>query len=273
LTQQKYIDKILNQFDANNKTKIAKTPISKEYIEMERYIHIEQPKYDKTKYLQLLGSLSYLANHTRPDILYAVNVCAQKSSVPCVSDYKALIRILGYIKDTKNYCLQYDKNIDDMKLYCYVDASHNCYEDGKGHFGFTLRLGKHNGSFYTKSNKLRMVTLSSAESEYVALSEAVAVVFQIQQLLKDLGIAVPKPAIIFEDNMSAIQIGTGKVVSKRTKHVNVKYHFVKEASDLQHIKIVYCSTEDMVADLLTKGFFSTRCKELTFKLLNFEDGE
>ena len=79
-------------------------------------------------------------------------------------------RILKYIRSTADYGVVFQPG--KVKLVCYVDSSHNTYADGHGHYGYTFSLGDGDGVFHAVSKKLKLVTLSSTESEYVAICEA-----------------------------------------------------------------------------------------------------
>eukprot|EP01041_Mallomonas_annulata_P001722 gene1722-3335_t len=115
---------------------------------------------DKTNYLRLVGLINYLASYSRPDLLYSLSRIAQAYSSPTEADLKRVHRILRYISFTKEKGLIFKRD-NNISLVCYVDASHNSYPDGKGHFGYSISLGKGSGTFYAKSSKLRINALSS----------------------------------------------------------------------------------------------------------------
>ena len=138
----------------------SSTPMSKHMPETDNDID----PVDKNEYLKYVGLLNYLAMFTRPDILYALSVCSQKCSNPTKRDLRMVIRIFRYLNETQDIGITYSPD-GEITLFCYVDASHNQYPDAKGHFGMTFSLGKNDGSFYAKSQKMKLVTLSSAESE------------------------------------------------------------------------------------------------------------
>jgi hypothetical protein len=107
-------------------------------------------------------------------------------------------------------------------------------------------------SFYARSQKMKLTTLSSAESEYVALCEAATEVIFLRQLLEDIGFSQENPTIVYEDNMACISMSNGLSSHKNSKHVNVKYHYTREQVINKRISVVYCKTSEMIADMLTK---------------------
>jgi hypothetical protein len=112
------------------------------------------------------------------------------------------------------------------------------------------------------SRKQDCVSLSSTEAEYVALSEAVKECLWIRALLQEMGefSAMPKATTIYEDNQGCLKLATTECFEKRTKHINVRFNFVKEQKDRGAVVYEYCPTESMVADILTKPLASIKIK-------------
>ena len=136
---------------------------------------------------------------------------AQATSNPTESDLLKVKRIFRHVLSTKDYGLTYDwKN--DFKLYCYLDASYNCYEDGKSHHGYSISLGKRNGSFCAKPAKISLVCISSTEADYVACCYAAQELAYVGKLLRQLGFHTGEPSIMMEDNMSSIEMTNGILV-------------------------------------------------------------
>jgi hypothetical protein len=262
LSQPGYVDKILKEVGFNE-LKISKTP----YATIETYIDGDNDIVEVNEYLKLLGLLNYLAVFTRPDILYALSMCAQKCSHPNKGDMRKIMRIFRYIKGTKDKGITFN-NDSNLVLQCHVDASYNCYSDGKSHYGLSFSFNNYDGSFYAKSQKLKLVTLSSAETEYVALCEAATEIVFLRNLLDEIGFKQILPTEIFEDNKSAIDMCNGNISHKRSKHINPKYQFTKQLIKHGQIKITYCKSADMIADILTKALNSSAFNYLASKLQN-----
>jgi hypothetical protein len=267
VTQPAYVAKMLEEFGCTD-INVVDTPCPGDYDN--RPSTADDPEVDQTEYLRILGTLNYLAVFTRPDILYAISRCAQKAMSPRRWDMKNLKRILRYVKGTAEKGLLF--SVGDRKsivLEGYVDASHNHYaEDARGHMGMNFRLGPNDGAFYARSQKMKLVTLSSTETEYVALCEAATEVVFLRQLLADIGFPQKDPTVLYEDNQSTMAMADGGGQHQRSKHINVKYHFVREQIQLKSMILEYCPTEEMVADLLTKNLKRGPHEFLTRLLLN-----
>ena len=263
LSQPGYIDKILARFGFDDDDTKVSTPMSTIDPVMEDGFD----RVDITLYLQRVGALNFLAQMSRPDILYAISKVAQQCSNPTKRDMKALDRIFRYIKNTRNHCL-YFNNDSDMNLTVYVDAAYNSNPDAKGHFGYSFSLGRGNGSFLAKSGKMKLTTLSSTEAEYVALCEAVREVVWVRQLMEDFGFPQSKPTVIFEDNKSCIDMVNGRSNHQASKHINPKFHFTRDKLKDGVIKVEHMPTGEMIADMLTKPLNAEMFRKFRDLILN-----
>jgi hypothetical protein len=146
------------------------------------------------------------------------------------------------------------RNDAKLKLTCYVDASHNQYDDGRGHFGYSISIGNNNAIISAKSSKLKLNTLSSTESEYVAICEATREIVYLTNLINSLNFNLDEPAIVYEDNKSCIDMLYSESLNhSTTKHILPKFHFTKDQIKLGIIKVVYMETENQIADIFTKA--------------------
>jgi hypothetical protein len=245
ISQPGYINRILEKFDVDL-TKQASIPYP-----VTRPQKVDETPVDQIDYLSRVGALNFLAQMSRPDLLYAMSRAAQQCSKPTQYDLECVNQIFHYVNCTKHLTLRFTVDTD-FQLQCHVDASHNYYPDGKGHFGYSFSLGRGNGSFLAKSGKLKLQTLSSTESEYFALCEAVRDALWLRQLLVDLGFPQTEPIIFHEDNNSCIQQVISGGNHKATKHINPKFHFVKDHVREGIVHLQFCPTTDQIADLLTK---------------------
>jgi hypothetical protein len=265
ISQPGYIEKMLEDFGMQEAS-IKDTPMS---VAKSTNRKGDAESVDVGEYLTVLGTVNYLAVFTRPDILYPVSVCAQRCVNPTRKDRKELLGIVRYLKGTKDRGLIF-KSDGRIKLTCFVDASHGCYDDGKGHMGMSFHISEGDAAFYAKSQKLKIVTLSSTETEYVALCEAATEVVFLRQLLWDMGFEQEEPTIIYEDNKSAIDMVNGNISHKRSKHINIKYHYTREQIQMKNLSVVYCPTGDMIADVLTKSLSKAQHDKLTGMLMNID---
>ena len=134
--------------------------------------------------------------------------------------------------------------------YCDADWAGDV-EDRKSTSGYLFKQG---GAAITwRSCKQSCVSLSTAEAEYVALAEAAQEAMWLQKLNSDLLGKNVSNTVIFEDNQSAICIAKSQISRRRTKHIEIKFHFIRDLVETDRINLVYCPSEDMIADMLTKG--------------------
>lgn len=224
-------------------------------------------KEEKSNFMSTIMKVAYLAQQSRPDILLAVNRLSQYQNVANKSDQKALERILRYLRGTWDYGLFFKKPKTgilaitndpeffgtipaDQQPVGFSDASFAEDKGRKSRSGYVFMIGGAAVSWYCK--KQGPVALSSTESEYYALSETVKEGVWMRRMLRELGIDFSNPTTINEDNQSTIAIALNPVHHQRTKHIDVRVHFLREHVKSKDIDIVYCPTEEMIADILTK---------------------
>jgi hypothetical protein len=261
ISQPAYVKSILDLYNTGNKK--AKTPMRVIETAMEG----DLIRVDQIAYLQLVGALNHLSQYTRPDILFAVSSAAQKCSAPNQGNVRAVLRIFQYLANTPDIGIRYVAD-GSMELVGSVDASHNQYEDGRGHYGYSFSLGRGNGSFDAKSTKLKLNTLSSTESEYVAFCEATREAIWLRKLLNEIGFTQHGPTIIYEDNMSTIQMLNGAYNHKTSKHIKPKYHFSKSAILDGEVHVEHLVTTEMESDVFTKALHFSPHWKFTRKVLN-----
>jgi hypothetical protein len=244
IDQELYIEETLRKFRMEDCKPIA-TPMA---IKSNKYIQDEGPFEDENLFKQLVGSLIYLSNNTRPDICYAVNQLARNMQKPRMEDWMNGKRILRYLKGTKVLKLNFLKN--KSNLVGYSDASYaEDHEDRHSTSG--LIFIKNGAALSWKSRKQKIVSLSSMEAEYIALTDAVKEGMWLKKF--EMEFDQEKTILqVYEDNQSAIKTAKNRVHSDRSKHIDVRYHFVREEMEKGNLELVYCPTEFMVADILTK---------------------
>ena len=224
-----------------------------------------EEEFDKVKYQSAIGSLLYLSTRSRPDIAFAVGKAARYCSQPSNSHWSAVKRVLRYLKGTT--CLGLLYRPDELNLTGYSDADWaGDTEDRKSTSGYVFMMSGSAVSW--RSKKQSSVALSTAEAEYVALSCAAQEAMWLRQLFSNLlqDYKLSEPTTIYEDNQSAICMAKNNQSHGRSKHVDIKYHFVREKVERQIIEILYCKSEEMTADILTKGVLNYQFKRLRAKL-------
>ena len=211
---------------------------------------------DPSLYQSMVGSVLYAAIATRPDIAQAVGAVSKFNSAPNATHLTAVKRILRYLKGTVDLALKYEKSSDET-LTGFSDADWAGDPDNRHSTSGNLFLMAR-GAISWCSKKQCVVALSTSEAEYVALCFATQEAVWLKRLLSDVGVNSRKPITIFEDNQGTIAIARNPVSHARTKHIDIKYHFVREAVQDGTIDLIYCPTEDMIADLMTKPVTRSR---------------
>jgi hypothetical protein len=196
-----------------------------------------------------------------------VTYLATKSANPKQRDYNKGIRILNFVVNTRSRHILFNSK-SFLEMLVFTDASHMLHVDAKGHGGIIITYG---GTIVAcKSFKLKLMTKSSTDSEFVTVEESVPYVLWILVLMKDLELKVTKPIKLMQDNLSAIGIINNGGSFSRSKHMIARQGFVKQHVDLGDITFVHCPGEVMPADMLTKPLGGSRLKMLG-ELINLHD--
>lgn len=247
LDQENYIDKVLKSFGMEN-CNVVSTPMESK-ANVEKIVNSSK-NLCNLPYQQLIGSLMYLAVLTRPDITFAVNYLSQFNNNFSEYHWQCAKRVLRYLKGTKGYRLEFSNVSDHFDLEGFVDSdwANDC--DRKSYTGYVFKLC--GGSISWQSCKQRTVALSSTEAEYIGLSEASKEAVYLKNILGEI-IDFHDSVTIYNDSQSAQKLALNPLFHKRTKHIDVRYHFVRECITNGMITIHYQQTDEMVADILTKG--------------------
>ncbi|GJV86671.1 retrovirus-related pol polyprotein from transposon TNT 1-94 [Tanacetum coccineum] len=204
---------------------------------------------DATKYRSMIGALMYLTS-SRPDIVHATCLCARYQAKPTEKHLKEVKRIFRYLRGTVNTGLWYTKD-SGFELTGFSDADYaGCKDTFKSTSGGAQFLGEKLVSWSSK--KQDCTALSTAEAEYVSLSVCCAQVLWMRTQLTDYGFHFNKIPI-YCDSKSAIAISCNPVQHSRTKHIAVRYHFIKEHVEKGTIELYFVKTDYQLADLFTKA--------------------
>eukprot|EP01031_Cornospumella_fuschlensis_P031801 gene31801-38441_t len=164
----------------------------------------------------------------------------------------AVDRILQYVAGTPTLGLTFQSS-EGIKLYATVDASYGNHTDRKSHTGVTLHIGRTSGSFLSRSKKQTITADSSTVAEFVATHVAAKEIMWVRSLLSELGYPQVGPTILFEDNKSTIHMINNDSHTQKTKHVDIRYHLIREQIQNQVISMEHLSTREMTSDMLTKA--------------------
>lgn len=243
ISQEAYTKRVIERFgmiDAHSAT----TPIDN-HCALNTDVNGKQTNFP---YREAVGSLMYLANGTRPDICFAVNFVSRYMEKPTEVHVGAVKRIIKYLKGTLNFGLIYFSNTT-FAVRCYSDADYaGCLDTRKSTTGFCVTMG---GSILSWcSERQDSVSRSTAESEYIAGSEAVRELVWLKRLLMEL-IGSFTPSLMM-DNASAAKLVKNPEQLKRTKHIDVRYHYIKEKFYKKEFTLQEVSSHDQLADIFTK---------------------
>ncbi|GKC28455.1 putative ribonuclease H-like domain-containing protein, partial [Tanacetum coccineum] len=254
ISQDKYVTEILKKFGFTD-VKTASTPMEtqKPLLKDE-----DGEEVDVHLYRSMIGSLMYLTS-SRPDIMFAVCACARYQVNPKVSHLHAVKRIFRYLKGQPKLGLWYPKD-SPFDLVAYTDSDYaGASLDRKSTTGGCQFLGCRLISWQCK--KQTVVANSTTEAEYVAASSCCGQVLWIQNQLLDYGYNFMHTKI-YIDNESTICIVKNPVFHSKTKHIEIRHHFIRDSNEKKLIQMIKIHTDKNVADLLTKAFDVSRFQYL-----------
>lgn len=207
---------------------------------------------DNKLYQEAIGCLQYLACSTRPDILFAVNLLARFKQRPRQIHWAAIKRVLKYLKGTPDHCLCYSAANPKIEPRAFSDADYaNDEMDRRSISGIVIVIA--GGPIIFASRKqIFDVAQSSCEAELIAANEAAKELKWLSQFLSELGVAHKRPTL-FIDNKSTISQIKNPDTKRRSKHVDIRYHFVREEFVAKRFDLQHLQGDLQVADLLTKG--------------------
>lgn len=266
INQRDLIQKVLKIFNMSD-CKSAEIPIqSKLNLESTtcEFSNICNKNYP---YRELIGYLMYIMLGSRPDLCYCINYFSKFQNCYTEKHWKYLKNVLRYLKTSQNFGLKYTRsknsNLSDL-LTAYVDSDYaNDVYDRKSVSGFVLKV--YDNVVLWKTKKQSTVSLSSAEAEYIALSSCLTEVIFIKQLLEDCINCNIGPVSMFEDNQSCIKMAS-TLETKRTKHIDVKHHFIRNCVFEGVIILNYIQTSEQIADMFTKSLANVKFKYFRDKL-------
>ncbi|GJR98172.1 hypothetical protein Tco_0270346 [Tanacetum coccineum] len=254
ISQDKYVKDMLTKFDMES-VRTATTPYEAAKTKLKDET---DPPVNVHLYRSMIGSLMYLTA-SRPDIMFAVSACSRHQVTPLTSHLNAVKKIFKYLKGQPKLGLWYPKD-SPFQLEAYSDSDYaGSHGDRKSTTGGCQFLGRRLISWQCK--KQTIVATSSTEAEYVAAASCCAQVLWIQNQLLDYGFNFMNTKI-FIDNQSTICIVKNPVFHQRTKHIEIRHHFIRDANEKNLIQVLKIHTDDNVADLLTKAFDGPRFEYL-----------
>ena len=259
LDQSKYADTVLHDFDMSE-CRDARTPAPEGQVlskSMCPVTEIEKAKAAMVPYQSILGKLLYF-RITRPDIMQIVSKLASYASCWGIAHWKAAKYVLRYIKGTKHFGLLFKsagKSLNEpWDLEMYVDSDYATDVDTRrSRAGYLIYL---NGNLISYRSCLQPgkadLATGTCEAEYKALSLALKELTWVRMVLDTMGIDIKTPMMIWEDNQATIKLTQKSSAAKRTKHIDIRHHFIREFYEEGLIDIKYIPTGLQTADILTK---------------------
>jgi hypothetical protein len=261
LLQSRYIENMLSLFNMSDCKAVA-TPLPPGAIPLLKACSDEQPltqeeaaRIDKIPYRKAIGILLYLSTTSRPDIAYAVSQLSRFVDSPRIRHYTSLKHLLRYLKGTKDFGLVLGGK-GDFVLGGYSDSDWaSNQEDRRSMGGYCFTTGPTDGVVAWASKGQHSVALSSLEAEYMALSDAARTAIWLRYLFEELNLpSSQSPTQIQCDNQAAIFTSSNPSTSPKTKHIAIRYHFIRERIlETKELSVQYVQSSQQLADIFTKS--------------------
>jgi hypothetical protein len=209
----------------------------------------------------------FLCKRARQDVLPGIVFLATRVLDSRVQDWQKLVKILNYLKVTKNDIARLSAD-DTQTIKWYVDSSFAVHKDMRSHTGASMTLG--NGTILSDSTKQKVNARSSTECEMIAVDDTLSKILWSKRFIEAQGFKV-NFNIVYQDNTSAIKLETnGKASSgKRTRHFDIKFFYFTDLMKRGEIEVEYCPTDEMIADYFTKPLVGSKFNEFRNKIMNF----
>ncbi|GJR81497.1 hypothetical protein Tco_0152282, partial [Tanacetum coccineum] len=258
INQSKYVSEIVKKYGLHSTDSVDKPMIENKKLDKD----LQGKPVDATLYCGMIGSLMYLTS-SRPDLNHVVCLCARYQAKPTKKHLQAVKRIFRYLNGTINMGLWYSKDTD-MSLTAYADADHaGCQDTRRSTLGSAQFLGDKLVSWSSKKQKSNAI--SSTEAEYIALSGCCSQILWMRSQLTDYGFKFNKIPL-YCDNKSVIALCCNNVQHSRAKHIDIRYHFIKEQVENGIVELYFVRTEYQLADIFTKSLPRGRFNFLIDKL-------
>jgi hypothetical protein len=215
-----------------------------------------------------VAKLLWICKRARPDIHTAIAFLSRRTKEPDEDDWKKLRRLLTYVHSTIDMPLTLRaENIHT--IHWWVDGAFAIHNDMKSHTGATMSLGK--GSIYSTSTTQKINTRSSTEAELVGVNDVMPQILWTKYFLEEQGFNI-RNNIIYQDNTSAILMEeNGRTSSgKKTRHINIRYFFVRDRIEKGEVQIEYCPTDEMTGDYFTKPVQGAKFRKFRTRIMNLK---
>jgi hypothetical protein len=264
LSQGAFIEKMVERFRLGNAHPIS-TPLDPGISLTDTQSPTHSSEIEEMRnipYKQLIGSLLYIARMTRPDITFAVSLLSRFMANPGRIHWEAAKRVLKYLKGTKEMKLTFGTQTNGLTGYTDADWASQDHRHSTSGYIFLID----GGAISWSSKKQPVVALSSTEAEFIAATHAAKELMWIRFIVGEIARPLTSPTTLYCDNQSAIALTRDGVYHARSKHIDVRFMFIRDAASRDLIKLDYCPTNEMTADIFTKAlarpkfeYFTANC--------------
>ena len=271
-----YIESVLKEFKFSEEVKSHKkvnTPAAAHLFQVNPEA-TPLSKEKKEEFHTTVAKLLFLTKRTRPDLQPAVPFLCTRVQAPDEDDWKKLLRVLKWLESTKGLRLTLEAEGDGKVLFLgwWPDAAFAVHStDMRSHTGSQASAGK--GSFNVISSKQKLNTRSSTEAELVAADDVLPQALWTRMFLEHQGYS--SETTIYQDNTSAMLLERNGMESssKRTRHINVRFYFIKDCIDKKQVQVKYCPTKEMKGDYPSKPLQGSLFKKHLRDMMNLQDGQ
>ena len=251
-------------------TGVAKTPATEALFDVDIDKQPVEEQEQQDWFRSNVAKLLYLGKRARPEILTATTFLATRAAKADIDDMGKLRRVIRYLRGSAGRGIRLCPGALGVSVRAYVDAAYGVHMDGKSHTGVSIVIGEA-GPIFVRSTKQPIVAKSSTEAELIATSDSANQVFHVRNFIIEQGYG-DKPATIFQDNLSCMALmAKGKSTSLRTRHIQIRYFWVKERVDNGEAVIMHMRSEAMgPANALTKPLVGAQFLEERRQLTNWD---
>ena len=242
MSQSQFAMQCINKF---NITKGYRTPITTTQLQstIDNIAVTDIP----TNIMEKIGSIRYLCDNTRYDLLHAASRASQDPTGNIVD------RSLGYIKNTVSKGLTFMRDPQGIILHAYVDASWKQPPNATSYYGYAIFLNNNSGAIYATSKKIKnTVPQSIFESEFLGICECAKTVLHFRYLLEEINLPQTAPSVIYTDSQSAIFHISNPNYSPNNRHIHPKFYAIRKWIQNNTIKLIHVGSENNIADMFTK---------------------
>jgi len=264
LSQKSYIDSVVKRYGLED-AKLLSTPMDPSAQLSKSHSPSTPQEYADMRdvpYREATGSLTYAAIGSCPDIAYATTAVSRFNENPGRVHWEAVKQIIQYLKGTIGWEITYSTKVKDLEGY--TDADGSTKEDCHAISGYVFLIDGGPVSWSVKTQEI--VVLSMTEAEYIAATHAAKEALWLRSFLGDILGPLNSATTLYCDNQSAIALTKNDQFHARTKHIDIRYHFIRYVIQNGSLCLEYCPTEDMTADMLTKALPSPKAKHFASAL-------